>query len=63
MNKSPYTGYTKEDLENLIEWECQDMHGGKMPFVDAANCNHPECHPLNDDRVRKDLGIEEKEDE
>jgi len=30
------------------------MHGGKMPFADSAKCNHPECHPLNDDRVKKD---------
>ncbi len=51
-----YAGYTEEDLKSLTEWECQDMHGGKMPFCDNAVCKHQQCHPLNDDRVRERLG-------
>lgn len=63
LEHSPYAGYTEEDLKSLIEWECQDIHGGKMPFAYAPQCIHPECHPLGDDRIRKNLGIEEKADD
>ena len=52
-----YADYSLEDLQGLTEWECQDAYGGKMPFCDDAFCKHPECHPLNDERIRKSLGI------
>ena len=35
--------------DDLLEWPCQNMHGGKMPFADRAMCKHPECHPRNAD--------------
>ncbi|KKM21292.1 hypothetical protein LCGC14_1636860 [marine sediment metagenome] len=34
-------------------WPCQDLHGGRMPFLNVDSdgmCTHPECHPSNDDR-------------
>ena len=57
MENLIYDGYTEEDLKMLLEWECQDMYGGIMPFCDSAFCRHEECHPLNDDRIREKLGI------
>ncbi len=39
---------------DLIEWPCQDFHGGRDAGIRAdAMCKHPECHPRNDDRNRR----------
>jgi hypothetical protein len=43
-----YDGYSYQDLEDLIEWPCQDLHGGKMPFADQNFCKHEVCHPRNE---------------
>lgn len=42
-------------LESSAErWPCQDLHGGRHPFLtgvdDEGLCNHPECNPVNDER-------------
>jgi len=47
MEVVDYRGYTREDIEALIEWACQDTFGGRMPFADRSCCQHPECHPRN----------------
>jgi len=42
-----------EEAESLIDWPCQDLHGGKMPFLNCdenGRCKHPECHPSNNDQ-------------
>lgn len=42
-----YQEYTREDIEALAEWPCQDILGGRMPFADSDYCQHPQCHPRN----------------
>lgn len=59
-------GLDEQDLKELIEWPCQDFHGGRMPFLGDPLCRHSECHPLNDDRyLRSDpsnLRLEKHDD-
>jgi hypothetical protein len=45
-----YDDLDKQDLQELIEWPCQDFHGGRMPFLGDPLCRHAECHPLNNER-------------
>ena len=43
-------------MENdLYDWPCQALHGGRGAGIYAnvnGRCQHPECHPRNDDRDR-----------
>lgn len=44
----------KQELEELHEWPCQDLHGGRGAAIYnniGGMCKHPECHPKNDDRT------------
>jgi hypothetical protein len=44
-------------MENeLYDWPCQDLHGGRGSGIYNnidGRCQHPECHPRNDDRNSK----------
>ncbi len=44
------TTQPKED--ELYNWTCQALHGGKGSclYIPDGMCQHPECHPDNDDR-------------
>ena len=40
-------------------WPCQDLHGGKMPFINVDEngmCNHEACKPPELDAMEKDGG-------
>lgn len=42
-----------EAEDELYDWPCQALHGGRGEGIYAnvdGRCQHPECHPRNDDR-------------
>ena len=45
--------YAYGGMEELNGWPCQDLHGGTGSAIYNnidGMCQHPECHPHNDDR-------------
>ena len=45
--------FYREGEDELFEWPCQMLHGGRgsaLYFNTNGMCQHPECHPKNDDR-------------
>ena len=46
-------------MENdLYDWPCQALHGGRGAGIYAnvdGRCQHPECHPRNDDRDSEEV--------
>lgn len=42
-----------KETEELFDWPCQHLHGGTGAAIYSSidgRCQHPECHPSNDDR-------------
>lgn len=47
-------GESDDPADSLPPWPCQQLHGGKPPYVyqgldEHGLCRHPECNQSNDD--------------